>query len=506
MSKDRAWCDSDYSARRRHQRILLGSVCTIVVALALGSLPAIAKDKSIDGRKARTTAAQRASKEPFGNIPRGQLQVFISINQQKLHLYSNGVHVADAPVATGVPGHPTPMGVFSVIQKDRYHRSNIYSDAPMPYMQRITWSGVALHEGENLGHPASHGCIRMPHSFAARLWVLSRLGMRVVIARPELKPTDFADPHLFVHKEPTAPVPTATLSTDGIRTAQTTDASITTDASQSPLTAVPTSQTAPSDPPAAAVVPAKTADVVTDATGAIAIDPIKGESALAEAAKSMVPETTIADASTLPVTLQQAQPIAPAKTAADTSAPAASDADSTPSVTPDLEPVPIPLAKPEALVKIEAIRHAPISIFVSRRTSKIYVRQNFEPLFSAPITIQDPQQPFGTHVFTAMNYMADGSTFRWNVISLPGDAPKATRRLDNEKRFGKYAKERRRGEAETAPMPVETPAAALARVDIPQDVVEQISELIVPGSSLIVSDQGLGTETGDGTDFIVVTR
>ncbi len=152
MSKDRARCCSADSRAIDVKRILLGSVCALVAALALGSLPAIAKDKShCTWRKARTTAAQRASKEPFGNIPKGPLQIFISINQQKLHLYSDGVHVADAPVATGVPGHPTPMGVFSVIQKDRFHRSNIYSDAPMPYMQRITWSGVALHEGENLG-------------------------------------------------------------------------------------------------------------------------------------------------------------------------------------------------------------------------------------------------------------------------------------------------------------------------------------------------------------------
>ena len=91
---------------------------------------------------------ETASKEPFGNIAKGPLQIFISINQQKLHFYSDGVHVADEPVATGVPGHLTPMGVFSVIERDRYHHSNIYSGAPMPFMQRITWSGVALHEGK----------------------------------------------------------------------------------------------------------------------------------------------------------------------------------------------------------------------------------------------------------------------------------------------------------------------------------------------------------------------
>src|SRR5262249_45903725 len=105
------------------------------------------------------------------------------------------------PVSTGVPGHPTPMGVFSIIQKDRYHHSNIYSGAPMPYMQRITWSGVALHEGVLPGVPASHGCIRMSHDFAARLWPITKLGIRVIVARPDVIPTDFSHPNLFVPKQ-----------------------------------------------------------------------------------------------------------------------------------------------------------------------------------------------------------------------------------------------------------------------------------------------------------------
>src|SRR5689334_16601851 len=148
-----------------------------------------------------TKASDRAEKDPFGQAAKGPQQIFISINQQKLHLYSNGVHVADTSIATGVADHPTPLGVFSVIQKQVFHRSNIYSNAPMPYMQRVTWSGVAMHEGQNIGHPASHGCIRMPHDFAVRLYRFTKLNTRVVIARGELRPVEFADPHLFVHKE-----------------------------------------------------------------------------------------------------------------------------------------------------------------------------------------------------------------------------------------------------------------------------------------------------------------
>jgi L,D-transpeptidase-like protein len=176
---------------------------------------------------------KQVSRSAFGDIPTGPLQIIISISQQKLHLYSNGTHITDAPIATGVPGHPTPMGVFSVIDKERYHESNLYSGAPMPFMQRITWSGVALHQGQNLGHPASHGCIRLSQEFASRLWTLPSLGARVIIARPELFPQDFADPHLFVHTDkPPAPIPEAgpSAAVESVKTAETVDNNTTTDA------------------------------------------------------------------------------------------------------------------------------------------------------------------------------------------------------------------------------------------------------------------------------------
>ena len=90
----------------------------------------------------------------------------ISIKSQRVAVYSDGILAAKSNVSTGVPEHPTPTGVFSVIQKNRHHRSNIYSGAPMPFMQRITWSGIALHQGDLPGRPASHGCIRLSQDFA----------------------------------------------------------------------------------------------------------------------------------------------------------------------------------------------------------------------------------------------------------------------------------------------------------------------------------------------------
>ena len=134
-------------------------------------------------------------------MPKGPLQIAVNISTQKVTLYSNGVRVAQGPVSTGVPGHPTPLGVFSIIEKDRHHHSNIYSGAPMPFMQRITWSGVALHEGALPGHPASHGCIRTSHDFAQKLWPVTKLGVRFIVSRHEVAPVEFEHPKLFVPKQ-----------------------------------------------------------------------------------------------------------------------------------------------------------------------------------------------------------------------------------------------------------------------------------------------------------------
>jgi hypothetical protein len=176
-------------------------------------------------------------------------------------------------------------------------------------------------------------------------------------------------------------------------------------------------------------------------------------------------------------------------------------------VTPDPAADAAPAAKPTTVVDTAPATKGPISIFVSRKEKKVYVRQNFTPLFYAPVTIDHPEQTLGTHVFTAMAYLDDGATLRWNVVSLPGEPPKAKRDAGNDRRASRRA---RRDEPVQRPVgelpPPQTPAEALARIDIPQDAIDRISALIVPGSSLVVSDQGLGEETGEGTDFIVVTR
>jgi hypothetical protein len=165
--------------------------------------------------------------------------------------------------------------------------------------------------------------------------------------------------------------------------------------------------------------------------------------------------------------------------------------------------VPIPPSKPAQLDHSDG----PIAIFISRKTGKIYVRQDFTPLFDAPVKIENPDQPLGTHLYTAMDYLPDHSAFRWTVVSLPDRTSKTAEHWRYVRDvYGRIYRVRvREREAETAP-PADTPEDALARIEIPKDVIDQISRLIVPGSSLIISDQGLGPETGAGTDFIVVSR
>ncbi|WP_245329005.1 L,D-transpeptidase family protein, partial [Bradyrhizobium centrolobii] len=144
-----------------------------------------------------------------GAKPQGPLVIVVSIDRQKVSIYDSKGVFAESPVSSGMKGHSTPMGVFSVIQKQRFHRSNIYSGAPMPYMQRITWSGIALHAGVLPGYPASHGCIRMPMAFAVKMWNWTKMGARVIVVPGQMMPQSFSHPLLASVRVP--PQPAASL-------------------------------------------------------------------------------------------------------------------------------------------------------------------------------------------------------------------------------------------------------------------------------------------------------
>ena len=118
-----------------------------------------------------------------GVAPTGPIVVLVSIDEQRGYVYRNGIEIGVTTVSTGKPGHETPTGVFTVLQKDKDHHSSIYNDAAMPYQERLTWGGVALHAGGLPGYPESHGCIHLPSQLAADLFGVSPMGMTVVVVR-----------------------------------------------------------------------------------------------------------------------------------------------------------------------------------------------------------------------------------------------------------------------------------------------------------------------------------
>ncbi|TCO71555.1 L,D-transpeptidase-like protein [Rhodovulum euryhalinum] len=130
--------------------------------------------------------------------PTGPVAVIVSLDEQRVHVYRNGVRIAVSTCSTGKPGHSTPTGVFVVLQKDRNHRSSTYNDAPMPNMNRLTWDGVALHAGNLPGYPASHGCVRLPLKFSALLFEVTHLGTPVIIADSHTAPAEVVHPGLVL--------------------------------------------------------------------------------------------------------------------------------------------------------------------------------------------------------------------------------------------------------------------------------------------------------------------
>lgn len=162
-----------------------------LLILLAGAVPGIAPDRpaqaqaqSLDGGPV-LAAVERLP--PGGYLwmpqaaPQGPMILIVNVRTQRAVLYRNGIPIGVTTVSTGREGHETPLGVFTILQKRARHFSNLYDDAPMPYMQRLTWGGVALHGGHLPGYPASHGCIRLPESFARLLFAETRLGMTVVV-------------------------------------------------------------------------------------------------------------------------------------------------------------------------------------------------------------------------------------------------------------------------------------------------------------------------------------
>jgi hypothetical protein len=137
-----------------------------------------------------------------GAVPAGPIVVVVSVTEQRAYVYRNGINVGVSSVSTGKPGHDTPTGIFTVLQKDQDHHSSKYNDASMPYTERLTWDGVALHAGGLPGYPSSHGCVHLPSEFARLLFQISPMGMTVVVAAEHEAPDDVVHPAAIAPVDP----------------------------------------------------------------------------------------------------------------------------------------------------------------------------------------------------------------------------------------------------------------------------------------------------------------
>ncbi len=486
---------------------MLHRALTLCVLVAGLWLPSSASARS--GRDANWDAVAQ------GRTAASPVLAVVALKEQRVTIYDADGPMLRAPISTGQTGLETPVGVFSILQKEAEHYSNRYDDAAMPFMERITWSGIALHAGALPGYPASHGCIRLPYGFAEKLFRLTKLGMRVVVARDDVAPIPISHPALLRPKLdvsevhyliPTADQPpqSAPKAADQARVPDAVKAEL------SRLQSIAQAKKAEADAAAQKADKAKQAAQPAIAAKKQALN----ELGAAERVKSKA-EEEVSEAEQM---LQKAKSLDAIGRAEEKKARAAAKLDQAavqleatrnklqPSIdtaNPAIEAA--QAADAERAAAVEAAREAklklsPVSIFISLKTQRLYVRQGTEPVLEMPVTIRDPDRPIGTHIFTAVDYADGGGDVRWSVVSLGG------RQQSDEGRSGHRHRNREQDSSSAAAATVASAAAAaLDRVTIPQEVIDRFSQSVWVGSSLIISDEDLNKETGPATDFIVVS-
>jgi lipoprotein-anchoring transpeptidase ErfK/SrfK len=401
----------------------------------------------------KEATAPRAAGEP--------IMAIVSIKSQQVTLYDADGWILRAPVSTGTKGRETPAGVFAVVERKEDHRSNMYDDAHMPHMQRVTWNGIALHGGPLPGYAASHGCVRMPFGFAEKLFDKTRIGMRVIISPNDVSPVEFSHAALLLpNAEAVAagPARAETLVREAVEAAKAADEA----------------------KKAAAAAARETASL---AASLRKLEQLKAR-ADAELARA---ERTLAAAKTdqARARAEEAQQKAAAMAAERTTQldTAKADAKSKPDAVAAKEAAKAAETKKAATAKAASeakLALEPVSIYISRATQKLYVRRNthkpapdgggevFDAAIEVPVTIRDPGKPIGTHVFTAV--ARNDAGLRWTAVTIDGDDAKN----------------------------------ALDRITIPKDVLDRIAPTALPRSSIIISDEPLSAETNYRTEFVAV--
>jgi len=374
-----------------------------------------AKKKSKKPAKVMAWAKLSGSKDP--------MQIFISLPKQRLTVFQGDKIIATSNISTGKSGYATPAGVFSILQKNRHHRSNIYGSS-MPFMQRLTWSGIALHQsGRVPSRPASHGCIRLPGGFAGQLFKYTNSGMHVVVANEDTKP--YAISHPFLFNSRTAPETSAYAEPTPVSAPAIKKSS---KSSRAPLRILVTRW--------AGVYRMKEIQAVLASLG---YDVGKRDGYVREEFRAAIKRFKIGHG------MQATSK-----------------------------------ATPQFVKRL----YDRAGLQLSTR-GRIYVRQNFQPVLQAQISING-NEPLGTHMFTAMHFARGAQDVRWRGVSLT-------------KGTGRYAKKKNKQTSNAQ--------QALSRIELSADTRARIEALLTPGSSLAISNDGVSRETSPkGSDFILLMQ
>ena len=428
---------------------------TLVAMAAVTASGANAAPRQARPAAVKETVAPRNAGDP--------IMAIVSIKTQHVTLYDAEGWILRAPVSTGTTGRETPAGIFAVVDKEKDHHSNMYDDASMPNMQRITWNGIALHGGPLPGYAASHGCVRMPFGFAEKLFDKTRIGMRVIISPDDAEPVEFSHPSL--------PVPKA----DAIAAAPA-------KAEAAPREAAEAAKAADESKKAAATATRETASL-TAALRKLEAQKKRADAELVAADKAIASaRTDEARAKMEDVKQKAAAKAAELTTQFDTAkADAASRLDGAAAAKEAAKAAQTKKADTAKAASDAKLLLEPFSIYVSRETQKLYVRRQtskpapdgggvvFDATIEVPVKIRNPERPIGTHVFTAVARNETG--LRWNAVTIDhGDDAKS----------------------------------ALDRITIPQEVLDRIGPTALPRSSIIISDEALSKETNYRTEFVAV--
>lgn len=492
--------------------------------------------------------------------------MLVSIKKQRLRVFDNSGQITESRVSSGKPGFDTPTGVFSILEKHVIHASNIYEGASMPNMQRITWSGIALHAGIVPGYRASHGCVRLPFNFSRQLFEITKVGNRVVVSQDEVEPVAFDHPALFKPLPAETPQSTGALPVEDRKLAIN-DAGGEKSAEVQELMSVPPPQVSdvPQRPRSRAEADKlanrhiielqaamKEADTQKIEAGNKALNSMRA----AEAAESQLKaervvlekfkrtaefaEKSRAEA----LAAYEAYMKAPESFTPGISAQIGEDRESEmenrildltvetdtarseyvrrEQELPDVKSI-TAAAEAEraqalddvktAIARLRSIETALItaqkdltrqnrtlSVFISLKAQRIYIRQGFDPVVEAPIAINGAPGRVGSHVFTAMDYTPGGNDLIWKLVTAQSPSGAIADDDDDSPRKGK------RRDDHFNNSNVRGVKAALDAIKIPEDIRQTIAERIRPGASLIISDRELSGETGDGTEFVLLTR